>query len=105
MDLNVLAGYVQATDLVYAGGLLPYATADNIAGLTSAGFIDVQMLMQAANTALALVHPGSPSGDPNAAYEQALASVLQAANGNTDFVTQELAWSLLALYPALAPAA
>ncbi len=105
MDLNVLAGDVHATDLVYAGGLLPYATADNIAGLTSTGFIDVQALMQAANQALALVQPGTPASDPNAAYEQALVAVLQAANGNTDFVTQELAWSLLALYPSLVPAA
>jgi hypothetical protein len=97
MDLNVLAGYGQATDLVYAGGLLPYATADNIVGLTSGGFIDVQDLMQAANAALALVNPGNPSGDPNAAYELALAQALQAANSNSDFVTQELIWGLLGL--------
>jgi hypothetical protein len=97
MDLNVLAGYVQATDLVYAVGLLPNATADNIAGLTSGGFIDVQDLMQAANAALALVNPGNPSSDPNAAYELALAQALQAANGNSDFVTQELIWGLLGL--------
>ncbi len=88
---------MQATDLVYAGGLLPYATADNIAGLTSGGFLDVQDLMQAANAALALVSPGNPSGDPNAAYELALAQALQAANGNSDFVTQELLWGLLGL--------
>ncbi len=97
MDLNVLAGYVQATDLVYAGGLLPYATADHIAGLTSGGFLDVQDLMQAANAALAQVGPGNPSGDPNAAYELALAQALQAANGNGDFVSQELIWGLLGL--------
>ena len=58
MDLNVLAGDVKATDLVYAGGLLPYATADSIAGLTSGGFIDVRDLMQAANAALGQVNPG-----------------------------------------------
>jgi hypothetical protein len=101
MDLNVLTGYVQATDLVYAGGLLAYATADNIVGLTSGGFIDVQHLMQAANAALGQVSPGAPSGDPNQAYELALAQVLQAANGNTDFVRQELLWNLFALYPSL----
>src|SRR5207247_5338196 len=28
LDLNVLTGYVKATDLVYAGQLLPYVTAD-----------------------------------------------------------------------------
>jgi hypothetical protein len=97
MDLNVLADYVKATDVVYAGGLLPYATADNIAGLTSGGFLDVQDLIQAANVALAQVSPGNPSGDPNAAYELALAQALQAANSNSDFVTQELIWGLLGL--------
>ena len=90
MDLNVLAGDVKATDLVYASGLLPYATADSIAGLTSGGFIDVQDLMSAANAALALVNPGNPSNDPNAAYELALANILQAANGNTIFVQQQV---------------
>jgi hypothetical protein len=95
MDLNVLAGYVKATDLVFAGGLLPYATADNITGLTSGGFIDLQDLMNAANAALATVKPGTPSGDPNQAVEAALAAVLQAANGNSDFVQQELLWNLL----------
>jgi hypothetical protein len=81
--------------------LLPYATADNIAGLTSGGFIDVQYLIQVANTALGQVSPGAPANDPNAAYELALAQVLQAANGNSDFVQQELAWALLGLYPTL----
>jgi hypothetical protein len=42
MDLNVLAGDVKATDLVFPSGLLPYVTSDGIAGLTSGGFIDVQ---------------------------------------------------------------
>jgi hypothetical protein len=98
MDLNVLAGYVKATDLVYAGGLLPYATADNISGLTSGGFIDVQDLMNAANAVLAQVSPGAPAHDPNQAYELALAQVLQAANGNSDFVSQELLWSLVGTF-------
>jgi hypothetical protein len=98
MELNVLSGAVQGTDLVYAGGLLLYATADNIAGLTSGGFIDVQALMQAANAALAQVSPGNPSGDPNQAYEAALTQALQAANGNADFVAQELAWNLVGLF-------
>jgi hypothetical protein len=30
-----------------------------------------------------------------------LASVLQATNGNSDFVQQELTWNLLALYASL----
>jgi hypothetical protein len=105
MDLNVLTNYVKATDLVYAGALLPFASADHIAGLTSGGFIDVQDLMQAANAALAQVSPSSAASDPNKAYELALAQVLQAANGNSDFVQQELVWNLLALYPLLPPAA
>jgi hypothetical protein len=85
MDLNVLAGNVKGTDLVYAGGLSSYASAYGITGLTSGGFIDVQDLMNAANAILA-VDPKAGSGDPNQAYEAALALVLQAANGNTDFV-------------------
>jgi uncharacterized repeat protein (TIGR03803 family) len=97
MDLNVLAGDVRATDLVFAGGLLPYASADQIMGLTSGGFIDVQDLMNAANAALAQVRPGAPANDPNATYELALATILQNANANTDFVLQELQWTLLAL--------
>jgi hypothetical protein len=101
MDLNMLAGNVQATDLVFAGGLLPYATANEIVGLTSGGFIDVQELMQAANTALGQVKPGAPPGNPNQAYELALAQVLQAANGNTAFIQQHVLWSLWGVYQGL----
>jgi hypothetical protein len=97
MDLNVLSGYVQTTDLVYAGALLPYASAYGISGLTSGGFIDVQDLMAAANAALAQVSPGAASGDPNQAYETALAQVLQAADANSAFVTQELLWGLVGM--------
>jgi hypothetical protein len=96
LDLNVLAGYVQATDLVYAGALLPYASAYGITGLTSGGFIDVQYLMQAANAVLGQVSPGTP--DPNGAYEAALTGVLQAANSNSDFVAQELQWGLVGTF-------
>ncbi len=87
MDLNVLAGYVKTTDLVYAGSLLAYPDAYGITGLTSGGFISVQNLMTAANAVLGQVVPGAPSGDPNQAYELALAQVLGAANANSDFVT------------------
>jgi hypothetical protein len=97
MDLNVLTGYVQNTDLVYTGALLPYATTYGIAGLTSGGFIDVQSLMSAANAELG-ADPRALAGDPNQPYEAALAQVLQAANANTDFVQQELAWGLIGLY-------
>ena len=96
MDLNVLTGYVKATDLVYAGGLLPYASAYGITGLTSGGFIDVQYLMQAANAVLGQVSPGTP--DPNQAFEAALIGVFQAANANSDFVTQELLWGLVGTF-------
>jgi hypothetical protein len=101
MDLNVLTGYVNMTDLVYASGLAPYATAYRITGLTSGGFIDIQYLMQAANAVLGQANPGVPSGDPNQAYEQALTAVLHGANGNADFVAQELFWSLVGQYPSL----
>src|SRR5258708_7953187 len=88
-DLNVLAGYVHATDLVYAGALVPYATAYGITGLTSGGFIDVVDLMKAANSVLGTVSPGAPSGDPNQSFEAALTQVLSAANLNANFVQQE----------------
>jgi hypothetical protein len=97
-DLNVLAGDVHGSDLVYAGGLLQYASAYGITGLTSGGFIDVQDLMSAANAMLAQVTTGAPSGDPNQAYEAALTQALQAANGNADFVAQELAFNLVGLF-------
>jgi hypothetical protein len=88
---------MKATDLVFAGDQPPCASADNIAGLTSGGFIDVQDLMNAANAVLAQVSPGAPALDPNQAYELALAQVLQAVNGNTDFVQQALLWNLSAI--------
>jgi hypothetical protein len=95
LDLNTLVGDVHPIDLVYAGGLLPYASTYGITGLTSGGFIDVQDLMNAANAVLAQVSPNNPAGAPNQAYETALAQVLQAANANADFVQQELIWNLL----------
>jgi hypothetical protein len=97
MDLNVLAGYVQATDLVYAGALLQYATTYGITGLTSGGFIDVQNLMNAANAILG-IDPRAVTGDPNQAYEAALTQVLQEANANSDFVTQELLLGLVGTF-------
>src|SRR5262249_15602620 len=100
MDLNTLAGYVHSTDLVYAGAVLPYAGTYAINGLTSGGFISVQNLMNAANSILAL-DPRAIAGDPNQAFEAALAQVFQSANLNSDFVQQELLWGLLGLYPTL----
>ncbi len=100
MDLNVLAGYVQATDLVYAGSLLPYASTSAITGLTDGGFIDVQNLMSAADAILG-ADPKALAGDPNQAYEAALTQVLQVVNSNTDFVLQEVNWDLFSLYWSL----
>jgi hypothetical protein len=37
----------------------------------------------------------------NQAYELALAQVLQATNGTTDFVQQEILWNLFSLYGTL----
>jgi uncharacterized delta-60 repeat protein len=105
LDLNVLTGYVKATDLVYAGQLQAYASADGIAGLTPGGFINVRSLMNAANEVLSRVRPGTPSGDPNQADEAALAQILQAVNGNTDFVKQEVLWNLSAIDQAFLLAA
>jgi hypothetical protein len=97
MDLNVLGGYVQTTDLVYAGDLLAYQTAYGITGLTSGGFISVQNLLSAANTVLSYVSPGAPAHDPNQSYELALTQVLSAANANSVFVSQEAIWNLFSV--------
>jgi ELWxxDGT repeat protein len=97
MELNVLSGFGSGTDLVYAGGLLPYGSSYGIGGLTAGGFISVQNLMTAAN-AMLLRDPNGTAGDPNNGYLQALWSALQAANNNTSFVKQELTWNLVTLY-------
>jgi hypothetical protein len=101
MDLNVLAANVQAADLVYAGGLLPYAGAYGITGLTSGGFIDVQDLMNAANAVLTQANAGDPAHDANQAVEAALTQALQAADGNADFVQQDALWNLFGVYLSL----
>ena len=54
--------------------------------------------MNAANAILSQVSPGNRSGDPNQAYEAALAQVLLAANANTDFVSPELLWGLVGTF-------
>ena len=83
MELNVLAGYVQKTDIVYAGQLVQYNTATNvILGLDSGGFITIGNLISAANAALATYGLG------NSAYELALGNALFAANGYMSFVQQ-----------------
>jgi hypothetical protein len=96
-ELNVLTGYTKASDLVYAGGLLPFASQYGVPGLTSGGFLSVQNLINAANTLLLQDPLGGPT-DPNDSYFQALMAALQAMNGNKSFVTQELSWNLVSLY-------
>ena len=100
MDLDVLTGYVKTTDLVYAGGLLPYVTGYGLIGLTSGGFISIANLMASANAAL-LLDPTTFSGDPFRAYEAALTIALQAADNNSSFVQQEVTWNLTSLYQLL----
>ena len=82
MELNVEAGYVSGSSLVYAPGLIPYA----IPGLTPTGFISINDLMTAANSALG-VDGYTPAGDPNRAVQGALKNVLDAANNNKNFLS------------------
>jgi len=53
--------------------------------------------LSGANALLSQVTPGNSSGDPNQAYEAALMQVLQATNLDSDFVQQEVPWSLSGL--------
>jgi hypothetical protein len=82
MALNVEAGFVNGSSLVYAPALLPYAP---ITGLNSLGFISITNLMNAANTELC-THGTAYSGDLWRAYQEALKNVLDAANKNYNFV-------------------
>ena len=81
MGLNILAGFVERTDLVSAGGLLPYVTKYGSTGLTAGGFISAGNLMAAANAEQAL-DPSAWSGDANRPYQAALYAALLAANNN-----------------------
>ncbi len=93
-DLNVLSWKVLAGDIVYAGNLLPYGNACNLAGhygLTSGGFITVQNLMNAANDALGLYLSDSTRYSPYGGsdfrnYLMALAQALLGVNNNTAFI-------------------
>jgi len=82
MELSVEAGNVSDSSLVYAPGLLPFAP---ITGLSATGFISVNDLMTAANTALG-ADGYTPAGDPNRAFQGALKNALDAANNNKNFV-------------------
>lgn len=96
-ELNVLAGFANGSDLVYAGGLLPFGSQKNVPGLTSGGFLSVQNLFTSANALLLQDPLGGPT-DTNDGYFEALTTALQAMNGNKSFVTQELSWNLVNLY-------
>jgi hypothetical protein len=81
MELNVEAGFVNGSSLVYAPALLPYGPS----GLNNLGFISINDLMNAANTELC-THGTAYSGDSWRAYQEALKEVLDAANNNYNFV-------------------
>ena len=85
LELNLMTGYVKSNDIVYAGQLVQYNTSANpILGLDSGGFITIGNLMAAANAALS----ASSISSFWQAYEQSLAQVLAAANGNSSFTQQ-----------------
>jgi len=76
MELNVEAGFVSGSALVYAPG----ATSANALGFTT-----VNALMAEANTELGL-HGLTLSGSPDRAYQEALKNALDNANNNMTFV-------------------
>ena len=76
MELNVEAGLVSGSALVYAPG----ATSANALGFTT-----ITALMAEANTELGL-HGSTLSGSAYRAYQEALKNALDNANNNTTFV-------------------
>jgi hypothetical protein len=95
MDLNILAGYVKTTDVVYAGDLLRYVASQySVTGLDGGGFITVGNLMMLAENSLSLYKPdcdGDYDDDDRLAnYLDALEDALEAANDNTSFVQQSV---------------
>jgi len=82
MALNVEAGLVSGSDVVFAPQLLPFAP---ITGLGGTGIISISDLMTAANNALG-ADGFTPSGDVNRAKQAALKSALDDANNNLNFV-------------------
>jgi hypothetical protein len=82
MTLNVEAGFVDPSALVYAPELLPFAP---IPGLDELGFISVGNLMTAANIELGL-HGFTPEGSPDEPYQRALKNSLNTANRDETFL-------------------
>lgn len=76
MELNVEAGFVSGTALVYA---------PDVTGSSSLGFISINNLMAAAVTALSDQY--TPSGDPNRDEQEDIKDALDAANNNLNFLS------------------
>ena len=76
MKLNVMAGFVNGSALIYAPG----TTSAN-----AAGFATVNAVMNEADTELGL-HGYTPSGSDYRAYQEALKNALDKANNNMNFV-------------------
>lgn len=89
MKLNVLNGFVNGSGMVYAPSLLPYAP---IPGLNSLGYISVNDLITAANTALSDAVCGNPCNTASPSlqrpYQEALKNVLDALNNNGSVYVQ-----------------
>src|SRR5262249_16557098 len=75
--LNVEAGFVSGSSLVYAPGCGNTGVGNN--------FITINDLIAAANKALC-DHGYTPAGDPNRAKQECLKNALDNANNNTNFV-------------------
>jgi hypothetical protein len=83
MALNVEAGFVSGSAIVYAPQLLTFAP---IPGLGATGLISINSLMTAANNSL-LVNGSTPTGHAKRAYQEALKNALDDANNNLNFVS------------------
>jgi len=79
MELDVLNGFVNDEDLVYAPG---------IDSANASGFASIGDLMSEANTELG-VHGQALDGDDWRDYQEALKDALDAANNNVNFVCTE----------------
>jgi hypothetical protein len=77
MELNVEAGFVSGTSLIYAPG----TTSAN-----ALGFATVNAIMAEANASLGL-DGYTPAGDPNRPVQAALKNALDNANNNKNFVS------------------
>lgn len=77
MELNVEAGFVKDSAIVYAPGVDP-----------NSDFITINNLRTKANNALC-ADGYTPSGDPNRMYQEYLKNALDYANNNLNFVQNE----------------